>query len=128
MGLPSCVYKDDSTGKFFTLGDPVDTTHLFFTANCSTNVQGGYEIRYCFADRIKDNIVLTFSDGLPAYASEYYSYITADSFYFRPRTIYPLKSHGEKISYQVTKQQLTLKQKFVLRRRDNYWLRRHRIY
>jgi len=26
-----------------------DTTHLYYTANCSTNVQGGYNIQYCYA-------------------------------------------------------------------------------
>jgi hypothetical protein len=106
---PTGVYKDDSSGEFSTLGDSLDTTHLFFTANCSTNVQGGYEIRYCFADKNKGNLVLTFSDGLPAYASEYYIYIKSDSFYFRPKTIYPTVYPGEKISYHVTKQKLTLK-------------------
>jgi hypothetical protein len=105
---PAGVYKDESTGEFSTLGDPLDTTHLFFTANCVTNVQGGYQVRYCFANKNKDNIVLTISDGLPAYASKYYVYIKGDTFYFQPKTIYPVIYPGEKISYEVTKQKLTL--------------------
>jgi hypothetical protein len=109
---PNEVIKDDSTGEFSKMTDgpltAADTAHLFFTAKCSTNVQGGYEIRYCFANKSMDNIRLTFSDGLPAYASEYYIYIKGDSFYFRPKTIYPARYPGEKISYQVIKQKLTL--------------------
>ncbi len=108
--FPVGVFKDDSTGEITNDGGfgLLDTTHLFFTASCTTNVQGGYEIRYCFASKTKENIVLTFSDGLPAYASEYYVFINRDSFYFRPKTIYPMRIPGEKISYQVTKQKLTL--------------------
>jgi hypothetical protein len=106
------VFKDDSTGEF-TRNDnqsltPADTAHLFYTANCLTNVQGGYGIRYCFADQRKDIITLTFSDGLPAYASVFYFYIKGDSFYFKPKTTYPMYISGQKISYQVTKQKLTL--------------------
>ena len=52
------VYKDDSTGMFSKNGEePItssDTAHLFYTANCLTNVQGGYEIRYCFADKTQE--------------------------------------------------------------------------
>jgi hypothetical protein len=106
------VFKDDSTGEF-TRNDNqsltrADTAHLFYTANCLTSIQGGYDIRYCFADQSKDIITLTFSDGLPAYASEFYFYIKSDSFYFKPKTIYPLYIPGQKVSYQVTKQKLTL--------------------
>jgi len=106
------VFKDDSTAEFTRNDDqsltPADTAHLFYTANCFTNIQGGYDIRYCFADQSKDIITLTFSDGLPAYASKFYFYIKGDSFYFKPKTIYPLYIPGQKISYQVTKQKLTL--------------------
>ena len=106
------VFKDDSTGEFTRNDDqflkPSDTAHLFYTANCLTNVQGGYDIRYCFADQSKGITTLTFSDGLPAYASEFYFYITGDSFYFKPKTIYPMHIAGQKVSYQVTKQKLTL--------------------
>jgi hypothetical protein len=106
------IFKDDSTGEFIKASDQplvaADTAHLFFTAKCSTNVQGGYEIRYCYADKDSSNIVLTFSDGLPAYASEYYIYIKGDSFNFRPKTIYPAPSRGDKTSYRTTKQKLVL--------------------
>jgi hypothetical protein len=107
------IFKDDSTGEFIKASDqplvPADTAHLFFTAKCSTNVQGGYEIRYCFADKDGSDIVLTFSDGLPGYASEYYIYIKGDSFSFKPRTIYPAPPmRGEKTSYRITKQKLVL--------------------
>ena len=106
------VFKDDSTGEFTKNDDqpltPADTAHLFYTANCFTNIQGGYDIRYCFADHNKGITTLTFSDGLPAYASEFFLYIKGDSFYFEPKTIYLLYIPGQKISYRVTKQKLTL--------------------
>ncbi len=106
------VFKDDSTGEFSRNDDrplkPADTAHLFFTANCQTNVQGGYDIRYCNAEKHRNTITLTFSDGLPAYASEFYLYITADSFSFKPKTIYPISIPRQSITYEVTKQQLTL--------------------
>jgi len=106
------VFKDDSTGTFTKNSDeplsPSDTSHLYYTANCQTNVQGGYDIRYCNAERHRNTITLTFSDGLPAYASEFYIYIKADSFAFKPKTIYPIFIPGQSISYQVTKQKLTL--------------------
>lgn len=106
------IFKDDSTGEFTRSDDqplmPADTVHLFYTANCFTNVQGGYSIRYCFSLQSKDVITLTFSDGLPAYASEFHFYIKSDSFYFKPKTVYPMYIPGQKISYRVTKQKLTL--------------------
>ena len=106
------VFKDDSTGEFTRNDDqsltPADTAHLFYTANCLTNVQGGYDIKYCFAIQRKDIITLTLSDGLPAYASEFYLHISGDSFYFKPKTTYPLYIPGQKISYKVTKQKLIL--------------------
>ncbi len=106
------VFKDDSTGEFTKNSSepllPVDTTHLFYTANCVTNIQGGYDIRYCFAEKNKGIILLTFSDGLPAYASEFYAYINGDSFYFKPKTIYPIHTPAQKITYEVTKQKLML--------------------
>ncbi len=80
------VFKDDSTGEFTRNDDqsltPADTAHLFYTANCFTNIQGGYDIRYCFADHNKGIITLTFSDGLPAYASEFYSLCQGRQFLF----------------------------------------------
>jgi hypothetical protein len=106
------VFKDDSTGTFTKNSDepflPSDTSHLYYTANCSTNVQGGYDIRYCYAEKHRNIVTLTFSDGLPAYASEFYIFIKADSFAFKPKTIYPLYVPGQSISYQVTKKKLTL--------------------
>ncbi len=54
------VFKDDSTGEFKRHDGqsitPADKAHLFYTANCLTNVQGGYNIQYCFADQGKDFI------------------------------------------------------------------------
>jgi len=109
---PWDVFKDDSTGEFSKAnGDPllpVDTAHLFYTANCSTNIQGGYDLRYCFATKSRGTITLTFSDGLPAYANEFYIYVSRDSFEFRPNIIYPMRNAGEKISYRVVKQNLIL--------------------
>lgn len=106
------VFKDESTGEFTKNSSeplvPEDTAHLYYTANCFTNVQGGYNIRYCFADQRRNVITLTIFDGLPAYASMFYFYISGDSFYFKPKVTYPLRISGQKISYQVTKQKLTL--------------------
>jgi len=106
------VFKDESTGEFKRNDDqslsPADTAHLFYTANCFTNVQGGYNIRYCFADQSKGIITLTFSDGIPAYTSEFYFHIKSDSFYFKPKITFPMRITGQKVSYQVTKQKLTL--------------------
>ncbi len=72
---PEGIFRDVSTGEFTTDGSPLDTTHLYFTSNCSTNVQGGYNIRYCYANKEGNKIKLTFSDGLPAYASKFYIYL-----------------------------------------------------
>lgn len=106
------VFKDDSTGKFTKNSSepliPADTAHLFYTARCLTNVQGGYNIRYCFANQRKGIITLLFSDGLPAYASQFYFYIKGENFYFKAKTIYPMYIPGQRISYRVTKQRLTL--------------------
>jgi hypothetical protein len=106
------IFKDGSTGEFKRNDDhPIvaaDTAHLFHTANCLTNVQGGYAIRHCLAVQSPGTIMLTFSDGLPAYASQFYLYIKGDSFCFKPKTAYPMYIPGQKISYQVTQQKLTL--------------------
>jgi hypothetical protein len=105
------VFKENN-GKFSVAdGRKIkakDTTHLYFTAKCSTNVQRGYTIRYCYADKMSDTLRLTFSDGLPAYASTFYIYVVGDRFYFVPKTIYPAYVRGQKFSYEVTRQQLTL--------------------
>lgn len=106
------VFKDERTGKFSKNGEKKitrgDTAHLFFTANCHTNIQGGYNIKYCYAHKKKDTITLIFSDGLPAYASEFYVYITGDSFTCKPKTMYSSYRPGQKISYEVSKQKLML--------------------
>ena len=110
------VFKDDRTGKFSKNGGQKivrgDTAHLFFTANCHTNIQGGYNIKYCYATRNKDTITLVFSDGLPAYASEFYVYITGDSFTCEPKTMYESFLPGHKITYEVSEQKLTLNKPF----------------
>jgi hypothetical protein len=107
------VFKDENTGIVEKLdGDSTltaeDTTHLYFTANCKTNIQGGYTIRYCYATKENDFIKIDFSDGLPAYASHFSVYLKKDSFYCVPKTIYPQFTIGQKISYTITKQQLRL--------------------
>lgn len=105
------VMKDDA-GKFTkTDGEvltPADTAHLYFTANCITNIQGGYAIRYCYAQKRGNTIKLLFADGSPAYGNEFYCYIKHDSFYFKPAVSYPLYIPGERINYRVTHQQLTV--------------------
>jgi len=105
------ILKDDN-GKFFTAEDkkilPADTAHFFFTANCRTNVQGGYDIRYCYASQNGAEIILNFSDGLPAYAGEFYVHIKNDSFCFKPKTVYPQYIRGQKTSYRIDKEKLVL--------------------
>lgn len=105
------VTKDDN-GKFTKTDGaaitPADTAHLYFTANCTTNIQGGYAIRYCYAQKIGNTITLLFADGSPAYGSEFNCYIKQDSFYFKPAVNYPLYIPGEHISYGVTHQQLII--------------------
>ena len=105
---PEGVFKDDSTGEFTTDGSPLDTTHLFYTANCSTNVQGGYDIRYCYATKDKNKIILTFADGLPAYASEFYVDIDTANFWCDAETIYPAIVRGQKKSCTIVKQKLSV--------------------
>jgi len=105
------VMKDDD-GKFIkTDEEPVtaaDTAHLHYTANCTTNVQGGYTIRYCYAQKSNNTLKLIFADGLPAYGSAFSCFIKRDSFYFKPTITYEIFIPGEHIYYTVTKQQLTL--------------------
>jgi len=110
----SNVTKDDN-GKFFKNKDgkitSKDTAHLYFTAKCTTNVQGGYMIRYCHAIKRAEIIELNFSDGLPAYASEFNAFISKNKLSFKPVIIYPELIPGQKITYKVTKSRLTLYQK-----------------
>jgi hypothetical protein len=107
------IIKDDNTGQLSRDDDkPIqssnDTAHLYFTANCETNVQGGFKVRYCFATKNKKTITLKFSDEQGDFASEFYVYIKGDSFYFRPEIIYPIVVRGEKIYYYMTRQKLRL--------------------
>jgi hypothetical protein len=110
-GYPEFTLKDDS-GHFQITEDrqmtAADTAHLFFTANCYTNVQGGYTIRYCYAAIHNDTITLTLSDGLPAYASEFYVHINNPDFWCEAETIYPVIAIGQKKSCTITKQKLIL--------------------
>lgn len=103
---PEGVFKDDSTGEFTTDGGPLETTYLFYTANCSTNVQGGYNIRYCYATKANNKIILTFVDGLPAYASEFFVHIDTSSFWCAAETIYPAIAKGQKKYCTIIKQKL----------------------
>ena len=109
------VFKDRKTKKFTraTSGkvQPRDTAHLQYTANCVSDVQGGYEIRYCAAKKTKNLITLTFEDGLPAYANVYDVLIQNGIFCFKPNISYPSSDpKGMKTRYEVVKQELTLKQ------------------
>jgi len=81
---------------------------LYFTANCQTDVQGGYSIRYCYASKNKDTIRLNFADGLPAYASEFNIYIEKDRFSFEPKIIYPQLTPNEKLIYKPISSKLIL--------------------
>jgi hypothetical protein len=95
----SNIIKDDSSGKLSRDDEKpmkrADTAHFYFTANCETNVMGGFNIRYCFATKKGEIIKLKFSDLQGEYASEFYIYIKGDSFYFRPETIYPIVGFKE---------------------------------
>jgi hypothetical protein len=108
---PDYTFKDDE-GNFQIDEDRAikaeDTMHLFFTARCTTNVQGGYDIRYCYAEKNDSLIKLTFKDGLPAYASEFYVYIDTAVFWCDVETIYPVVLPKQK------KHSTTLKQKLIL--------------
>ncbi len=105
------IIKDDN-GKFTsTTADqykPVDTAHLYFTANCKTNVQGGYTIRYCYADFKTDTIAITFVDGDPAYGSYFTLNIIDGRFSLQPHTVYAEMVTGERITYKITRSQLML--------------------
>jgi hypothetical protein len=89
-------------------GSPPGTTHLFFTASCSTNVQGGYNIRYCYAKKNKSKITLIFSDGLPAYASEFYVHLDSANFSCDVETIYPVIAVGQRKYCTITRQNLVV--------------------
>lgn len=108
---PWWVTKDND-GRFHKNTDgkitKKDTSHLHFTAHCKTNVQGGYEIRYCYCKRKADGINLGFSDGEPAFASEFNVCISDGKFTFTPKIIYPELISGLKTVYKTTKAKLVL--------------------
>jgi len=108
---PAGLIKDDG-GKFHKRTDreitKKDTSHLYFTAHCRTNVQGGYAIRYCYAKRKAGGIGLSFLDGEPAYASEINVFILEGKFTFTSKIIYPELSTGSKVIYKVTASKLFL--------------------
>jgi hypothetical protein len=110
---PWYIQKDDK-GKFIKAEDgeitKKDTAHLYYTANCKTNVQGGYQIRYCRASNKGNAIKLNFADGLPGYGSEFNIYLSKGKFYFEPVIVYPAFTRGEKITHKVTSSRLTLYQ------------------
>jgi hypothetical protein len=108
---PEGIIKHDD-GKFEkTEGgkiEAVDTVHQYFTANCKTNVQGGYEIRYCYAQRKGETINVDFSDGLPAYASSFHLIIKRNQFSFYPEIIYPELNMSKNVVYKTTGSHLEL--------------------
>ena len=88
------IFKNDDGTFSSALSDtiqPGDTAHLYFSADCNTNIQGGYDIRYCYAIKAGNAITINFADGLPAYASTFTIYIHKDSFYFKPHISYPAR-------------------------------------
>lgn len=88
-----------------------DTLHLYFTANCKTNVQGGYTLKYCYAVKNKTGIIsLNFADGLPAYANEYHIYIQNNKYCFEPKLIYADVVAGQKKTYRIVKSKLIFNQ------------------
>jgi len=99
-------------GKFEnTLGGDIkkaDTAHLYFTANCQTNVMGGYKLRYCFSNRSAKGIRLKFADGSPAYEKEYLVYIKNNKHSFEPKLTYPVLVPGNDKTYRVIKSKLML--------------------
>lgn len=99
-------------GKFEnTLGSDIkkaDTAHLYFTANCQTNVMGGYKLRYCFANKNANGIRLKFADGSPAYENEYLVYITKNKHSFEPKLTYPVLVPDNDKTYRVIKSTLSL--------------------
>jgi hypothetical protein len=108
------VIKHDN-GKFEKIdADSVtsaDTVHLHYTANCKTNVQGGYNIHYCYALKGKKEISLVFADGMPAYASEFDVSIVGNTYSVKPKIIYPGPEPADKLVYSVTYSKLILFQK-----------------
>ncbi|MBI1344568.1 MAG: hypothetical protein GC171_16730 [Terrimonas sp.] len=109
---PWYILKDEETGELSNaLNTGIhqeDTAHLYFTAHCETNVQGGYLIRYCEARRFGDTLKLILTDGLPAYASIFHIDIIKDSFNFSPELIFPAYSTTQPLQFSVQQQAMTL--------------------
>lgn len=105
------VYYDQERGVFYRNdGEPVvetDTLPIYFTADCTTNVQGGYAIRHSHARISNDSLFIIFADGLPAYASEFIVTVKGGNFYFEPKIVYPYVSVNRP-SYRVLRQWLIL--------------------
>jgi hypothetical protein len=87
---------------------PADKERLYFTAGCSTNVQGEHNINYCTAEQDTSEIRLRFVDGKPAYSNQFVVHLKGDSFYFETGVAYKMAIPGYSITYRVTKQQLVM--------------------
>jgi hypothetical protein len=110
---PWYILKDEH-GKF-TKGEQgeiteKDTSHLYFTANCKTSVQGGYNVRYCDASKNGERITLSFLDAAAAYTSGFYIVLAKNKFIFEPKIIYPVYIRGEKTTCKITRRKLVLYQ------------------
>jgi hypothetical protein len=97
-------FEDSKSGEIIKGKVP----RLYFTANCQTDVQGGYSIKYCYASKNKDTIRLSFADGLPAYANEFNIYIEKDRFSFEPKIIYPQLTPDDRLIYKPISSKLIL--------------------
>lgn len=105
----------DNNGKFAKTTDsvlePADTAHLYYTANCRTNVQGGYNLTYCEAIKNNGAVELKFTGGQPAYGNEYKVYVKNSKFYFDPDIVYMEIIEGATITYKTIKGKLVFNQK-----------------
>ena len=113
------AYKWDviknNDGKFEKTTDgqiqPGDTTHLYYTAQCQTNVQGGYSLYYCDATKKAGTLELTFTGGQPAYGSEYKVSLKNNKIYFDPDIAYEDIIENATITYKTIKTKLTFNQR-----------------
>jgi hypothetical protein len=103
---PNGKFENTMSGKI----KKADTTHLYFTANCQTNVMGGYKLRYCFANKNANSITLKFADGAPAYENEFLVYINKNDHSFEPKLISPALVAENNKTYRVIKSKLNLDQ------------------
>lgn len=90
---------------------PADTAHLYHTANCQTNVQGGYNLSYCNATKKDGTIELIFTGGQPAYGSEYKVSLKNNKIYFDPDIVYEEIIENATMAYKITKSKLIFNQK-----------------